>query len=124
MLIEPNLSEVQDSLEAGVYTVQVSGAQVGQWDKEGRVTPYVKWELSTIDEADAKNNGRKLWDSTPVSGRGVFRLQNFYRAVTGETLSKEAPSFDTEQLVGRQLKVTVAINAAGYTEVKSYQALG
>ena len=123
-LVTPNFDEVQDSFDAGEYVVQVTGAELGAWEKDGHSTPYVRWEYSTVDEAVAKNNGRKLFDRTALAGKGAFRVQQVYRAATGEPLSADSPSFDTEQLLGRQLKVVVAINEKGYAEVKSYAALG
>lgn len=120
MLVTPNFDEVQDSVDAGEYAVRVVGAEHGEWEKDGRKTPYVNWSMDTFNEQDPKNNGRRVFDRTPIAGKGAFRLQNFYRAATGEAL--KGP-FETEQLIGRELKITVAINDKGYTEVKSYAQL-
>lgn len=116
-LIEPNFSEVADVIVPGTYQVRIVGAENGTW-KSG--TKHIAWELETMNETDSKNNGRRIWHRTPTEGKGAFRLQQFYRAVTGETLTG---SFDTEQLLGKEVHVTVADgkdkegNPTGYTEV-------
>lgn len=122
-LITPNLDEVQEAIEAGVYKVQVTKVETGVWNTQKGDLPYLKVHLDTFEEVNPKNNGRKIFYSMPLAGKGAFLVANFYRACTGESINKENPSFDTEQIMGRQLEVTVDINSAGYTEVKTVKAI-
>ena len=130
MLIEPDFTDVQDAVDPGIYKVRVKDAKMGEWEKEGRVTKYVNWHLETYDESESKNNGRIIFHNTAINGRGAFRLQQFYKAVVGQTLTKESPSFDLEMLLGKEVEVTIidGVNrttgvATGYTEVKSVKAI-
>jgi len=119
-LVQPNFDEVQSEIIPGEYRVRIVGAEQGTWEKEGRTTTFVKWTLETTDESEPKNNGRKIFERTAVNGKGAFRLQRLYKAATGESL---AGAFDTEQLLGKELKVAVELDAKGYTNVKSFAAI-
>lgn len=121
-LIQPSFDEVQDSVEAGTYAVRIVDSKVDTWSgKDGKPdTPYVLWTMETFNEEDPKNNGRKVFDRTPASGKGAFRLQNLFKAATGEKISGE---FETTQLHSRELKVVVALDDKGYTNVKAYAPL-
>jgi len=117
MLITPDFSEIKEDVTAGTYKVMVKKGEVKEWPNGGQ---YVNWELETFGEAEPKNNGRRIFHKTSVSGKGAFMLQQFYRAAVGAALSG---AFDTEQLVGKQLAVTVVDGIrngepTGYTEVK------
>lgn len=124
-LITPNLDEIQESIEAGEYKVRITKVGTGAWaanERRGEL-PYLDVVLDTFDEAEAKNNGRKIFHKMPLQGKGAFLVSNFYAAATGEKISKDQPSFDTEQLMGREMTMIVNINDAGYTEVKSVRAI-
>lgn len=130
MLITPDFSEVKDSVEAGIYHVRIVGSEVGQWDgKNGKPnTTFINWTLETFNEAEEKNNGRRIWHKTPINGGGAFRLQEFYKAAMHTECPKEG--FDRETLLGKELEVTVVdgVNRqtgqpTGYTEVKTCKAL-
>lgn len=120
MLVEPNFDEIQEDVTPGEYAVRITGADVDKWEKDGRVTHFVKWTLETTGEQEAKNNGRKIFDRTALNGKGAFRLKNLYVAATGESPSGQ---FDTEMLLGRELKVVVDKDAKGYLNVKSYKRI-
>jgi hypothetical protein len=119
-LVTPDFSEIQEEIAAGTYKVRVRKGDVKEWPSGGT---YINWEMETYGEPEPKNNGRRVFHKTSCSGKGAFMLQKFYRAATGQAL---AGSFDTEQLVGKQIEVDIVdgVNrqtgtATGYTEVKS-----
>lgn len=122
MLVTPSFDEVKDELGAGTYHARVTKIEVGEW-KTG--TKNIAATLETMNEAEAKNNGRRITYRVPIEGKGAFLLQRFYKALTGETLSG---GFDTEQLLGKEVIVTVADgkdkegNPTGYTEVVAVKA--
>lgn len=122
MLVQPNFDEVPDAVEPGTYKVIVKKGEVKEWPNGGQ---YINWELETTGSTTPKNNGRKIFAKTSTSGKGAFMLQAFYRAAVGQALTG---SFDTEQLVGKQLAVEIidGINRqtnepTGYTEVKKFK---
>ena len=124
-LITPDMSAVKEDVEPGEYHVRVTKSELGEWiGKDGKPnTKYIKWELETMNEAEAKNNGRRIWHVTPYTGGGAFRLSNFFKAATGEALPKENPQFDTEMIIGRELLVACDVNAKGYVEVKAEKSI-
>ena len=124
MLVQPDFSEIQEEITPGTYKVSVRKGEVKEWPSGGS---YVKWELETYGESEPKNNGRRTFYSTSVSGKGAFMLQKFYKAATGQTLTGQ---FDTEQLVGKKLEVEIVdgVNRqtgekTGYTDVKTVRPL-
>lgn len=125
-LIKPDFSEVADNVNAGTYRARIVDAKMGEWEKEGRKTPYINWRLETFAEAEAKNNGRRIWMKTPIVGKGAFRLRDLYRAALGEDLSGE---FDTESLLGKEVEVVVVDGTdregqpTGYTDVKTVRRI-
>lgn len=122
-LIKPDFSEVADAVTPGVYMVIVKkGDLKSSTTQSGDTWEYINWEMETVGETDPKNNGRRIYMKTPISGKGAFRLQELYRAATSAALTG---SFDTEQLVGKTVKIEVVdgVNRqtgepTGYTEVK------
>lgn len=127
-LIKPDLSEVQEQITAGTYKCRIIDAKPGEWaGKDGKpATHFINWTMETFDEAEAKNNGRRIFNKTPINGGGAFRLQQFYTAAMKQPLTGE---FDTEMLLGREILVTVVDGVdkqgspTGYTEVKAVKAL-
>lgn len=123
MLIEPNFDEVAEEISPGTYNVRIVGATPGEY-KTG--TKYVNWRMETFGEDDAKNNGRNIFHKTIIEGKGAFQVQQFWKSATGETL---AGSFDTEQVIGSELRVTVDMgtdrdgNPTRFPEVKSVARL-
>ncbi len=123
-LIKPDFSEVADQVVPGTYKCIVKKGDVKAWPNGGQ---YVNWELETYGEAESKNNGRRIFHKTSVSGKGAFVLQQMYLAAVGTALTGQ---FDTEQLVGKQVAVEVidGVNRntgepTGYTEVKRVKRL-
>jgi hypothetical protein len=123
LLIDANFDEVSDQVVAGTYSTRIVGAEAGEWSTG---TKFIKWTLETIEEENPKNNGRRIFHRTPTHGKGAFRLQEIYRAATGEVLSG---GFDTEQLLSKEIKTVVVDgkdkegNPSGYPEVKSVSVL-
>lgn len=119
-LVKPDFSEVAEEVGPGTYRGVIKSAEMGKWEKSG--TEYVNWTIETVGSQDPKNNGRKIFHKTPVSGKGAFRLQDFYKAAMGQSLT--AAGFDTQMLLGRQIELTLVegVNRAtgektGYIEV-------
>ena len=103
--------------------MRVMSAEVKEWSSG---VPYVNWKLETFGADDPGLNGKTVYYSTNLSGKGVFTLQNLFKAATGEDLGGE---FDTEALVGREVKVTLGEdvdrdgNVRPYLGVKAVRAL-
>lgn len=124
MLINPDFSEIQDAVEAGTYKVRIKKGEVKEWPRGGT---YVNWEMETFGEAEAKNNGRRIFHKTATSGKGAFTLQQLYKAATGQALTG---SFDTESVVSKEVVVELVdgVNRetnepTGYTEVKKVKPI-
>lgn len=124
MLITPNFSEIAEEVKPGIYKVTVKKGDVKEWPSGGT---YINWELETFGEPEPKNNGRRIFYKTSVSGKAAFQLQRFYKAAVGQSLTG---SFDTEQLAGKKIEVELVdgINRqtgqpTGYTDIKSVKAL-
>jgi hypothetical protein len=119
MLVTPSFDEIQDQVTPGQYTCIVKKGEVKEWPNGGQ---YINWELETVGEAVPKNNGRRIFHKTSLSGKGAFMLQQFYLAAVGQPLTGQ---FDTEQLAGKKVAVEIVdgVNRAsgeptGYPEVK------
>lgn len=125
MLIQPDLNDLQKEIVPGAYNVRVVESSIDEWQgKEGKPnTKYVKWVLETFGADTPADNGRRIWHTTPITGRGAFLLTNFYKAAMGESMNTDSPSFDTEQIHGREMHVVVDKNAKGYIEVKAVSSL-
>lgn len=122
MLLQPDFSQIREDVGPGAYKVRIVGANVDKWaGKDGKAdTHYVKWEMETFGEADEKNNGRKIWERTPITGGGAFKLKNLYKAAIGEDLDGQ---FDTDMLLGKEMEIVVVEGKNGYNEIKSYAAI-
>ena len=118
MLITPDFSEASEDISAGDYQVRITAVEEKTSQKGAK---YLRWELSTINETEPKNNGRKVWHSTMLSGKGVTMLKRFWDAATGG--AEMGDQFDTEQLLGKELAITVVLNNEGYTDVKAVRAI-
>lgn len=114
-LIEPDYSEAVD-LGAGTYNARVVDYEVRESKATGK--PYLNWKLEVIEHEDTRLNGRTLFTSTPISGRGAGILKSFLKALTGEIVQ----SFDPEDMKGRELTVDVVQNDRGNPEVKRSRA--
>lgn len=119
-LVTPDFAEVADEVTPGTYKGIVKKGEVKEWQTG---TKYINWEIETYGESDTKNNGRRIFHKTPITGKGAFQLQRFYRAATGKSVTG---AFDTEDVVGKSVEITVVdgVNRqtgepTGYIEVKS-----
>lgn len=117
-IIKPDFSEIKEDVGPGTYKGRIKAAQVKDWPNGGQ---YVNWEIETYGEKETKNNGRRIFHKTSLSGKGAFQLQQFYKAATGQSLTGD---FDTDMLLGKQVEVQVVdgVNRktgepTGYTEV-------
>lgn len=124
-LVVPNFSDVQDRIGEGIYKVRIVGSKIDSWagtDKRPQPTKYINWTLETFSEEEEKNNGRKLFHTTPVEGGGAFKLQDFYRAAMGEDCTGP---FDPTQLYGHEVEITVGLrkDKPEFTEVKSVRPI-
>jgi len=123
-LVQPDFTNVQDRVDVGIYKTRIVDSKVDTWQgKEGKPnTTYINWTLETFDEAEDKNNGRKIFHRTPIEGPGAFRLKDFYQAAMGEEC---AGAFDRSMLHGREVEVTIAQQKSDpqYTEVKAVRPI-
>lgn len=101
-LIKPNFDDVAGQLEPGTYPARILANELRTSQSSGK--PYVNWTLQLF--GDSKWNNRQVFLMTPTTGKGAFRLQNLYRAATGETMIAGS-DFDTDQLNGREITVTL-----------------
>lgn len=113
MLVNPDFSDAQDPIEPGEYFVRIEKCEQ-KTSKNGNA--YLNWTLKTFNEEEEKNNDRAMWHTTMLEGRGAGMLKDFVKAATGEP---PAGSFDTEELIGRELKVVVGQDSEGRTQIKA-----
>ena len=117
MQIQPDFSESLDSLPAGEYPTRVTDCAV-KTSKEGN--QYLNWTLETFGKTDDRMNGRKIFHSTPIRGRGAGILKSFIKATTGQT---EITNFDTEDYMGKELVVVLVENPnSDFPQVKSVKS--
>lgn len=119
-LVTPDFSEVADPVTAGEYRCIIRKGEPKEWPNGGA---YINWELETTGDSNPKNNGRRIFAKTSISGKGAFMLQQIYLAAAGEPLMGQ---FDTEQLAGKQVAVELVDGVrngepTGYTEVKRFK---
>lgn len=112
-LIETDFSEAVDKLPTGEYAVRVVGSEV----KTGKTSnePYISWTLETFGRDNDSLNGRKIWHTTPVRGKGAGILRSFLTAVGVEVKDQ----FDTTDIHGNELIVSIAEDDQGFMKVKS-----
>lgn len=120
MLVTPNFSDVQDKVEPGEYSVRVVSVDLGEWPAKADRGPikHLQLRMETFGEDMEKNNGRSIFDRVALEGGGAFRLQDLASAVDMDV----AQGFDTEDLIGKELRVVVTENN-GYMNVKSFGKL-
>lgn len=128
--IKPDFSEVTDTVGPGTYSARVIESEPGAWSgKEGKPdTHFVKWTLETFNEDDPKNNGRRIFHRTPISGKGAFLFQQFYKAAFGTEVP--ADGVDLNDFAGKEMTVTLVDGVdrmtkqpTGYVEVKTVTQL-
>lgn len=125
MLINPDFSQAVEleDLPPGTYKVRVVGCELKQTQKgETRLM----WKLQTFGSETATWNNRVIWHGTMTGGKGAGFLKAFVKAATGED---SVGSFDTDQLMGRELLVTTTVgknqdgSPSGFPEVKAVASL-
>lgn len=130
LLVTPNFSEVQDRVSEGIYQARIVDSKSDKWEgkldlqtgKKNPDTTIIVWTMETFNEADEKNNGRKIFHRTPIEGPGAFRLQDFYQAAMGEQCTG---AFDPTMLHGREIEVTYGPQKKNpeYSEVKAVKPI-
>lgn len=106
-LVTPDFSESTDGpIMPGDYAARILKAEV-KTSQAGNT--YVKWELGLFncDGDYAKYNDRKVWHNTMLTGRGAGMFKKFVKAATGEAPA-EGRGFDTDTMIGREIRVTLA----------------
>lgn len=123
-LVQPDFSEVKDEVVPGTYNVIIKKAEEKEFQSG---TSYLNWELETVGESDPKNNGRRIFYKTPLTGPGAFTLQRLYKAAMGQALTG---NFDTEHLMGKKVQVEVIEGVdrrtgekTGYNEIKTVKSV-
>jgi hypothetical protein len=126
-LAVPDFSDAKEEMKIGSYKVYIKNATPGVWKaknpEEGQKDiPWLNWRMETYDETNPKNNGRAIWHKTPLAGGGLFKLQQFYKAATGQELRG---SFDYTALYGLTIEVTMGEQKGNpeYLEVKSVKSI-
>ncbi len=121
--ITPDFSEAA-GLKPGTYDARITSGEV-KTSKNNNT--YVKWQLTTIS-ADPKFADQVVYHNTMTTGRGAGMLQSFFKAAMGEELGS-GQAFDTEQLLGREVNITVVEgkdqqgNPTSWPEIKAVKAI-
>ena len=105
MQITPDFTELSAEYEVipvGEYPVVVKEV-VNKVSKAGNDYLLWKYEIQGAAGDYEKYNGRWLFDNTMITGKGAFRLKDTLTAVLGE-----ARAFETEEVLGRAVRVAVA----------------
>lgn len=116
MLIKPDFSEVTDSkpVPPGVYSARIKDVE----SKESQAgNTYLNWKLELFGTPEVNN--RVVFTATPIKGAGAFRLQQLYKAATGEDISATS-GFDTDQLIGKEVQVTLVEGKDKEGNVRSF----
>lgn len=123
-LITPDFTEVGQPIKPGVYNARIKDCESKQSQKG---STYLNWKLELFGDPDVNN--RVVFLSTPITGKGAFRLQELYKAAMQEELDAKAPKFDTDSLIGREVNVTLVEgkdqegNTRPFPDVKAVSAL-
>lgn len=122
-LIKPDWSEETQPVQPGTYSARIKDGEVKTSQKGSQ---YINWKLELFGSPEVNN--RVVFMSTPVAGKGIFRLAELYKAATGEEIDKTA-QFDTDMLIGKEVTATLVAgvdqNGAPrqFPDVKSVTAL-
>lgn len=100
-LITPDFSEVTEGVPPGVYSARITDCEQ-RTSKTGN--PYLNWKLELFGSPGVNN--QTIFHMTPVTGKGAFRLQELYKAATGEAIGKGKP-FNTDMLISKEVQVTL-----------------
>ena len=105
-MISPDFSEATEFelVPEGIFNTRITKTEV-KTSQAGN--QYVNWTLDIFGAEGEyeKVNNQKIWHITMCSGKASGMLKKFVKAVTGED---PVPSFDTDDLLGREVEVTIA----------------
>lgn len=105
----------EGTLPPGDYPVRIVDSTVRESKTSGN--PYINWTLETFGKSEDKLNGRKVFHSTPVTGKGAGILRQFLSAM-GE--STDIQQLETTDLHGRELVVVIVEDKEStYPKVKT-----
>lgn len=125
-LITPDFTQAQDQVEPGIFHSRIVKVTTTEWAaKDDRpATPVLKWELETFNEAEPKNNGRKIFLQTAIGGKYLSKFENLYFAAMGEKY-KRGTAFDAQMLMGREVELTLVQQKtnADFTDVASIKPI-
>ncbi len=115
-LVTPDFSEVSESkpVPPGVYSARITDCE-SKTSKAGN--PMLNWKLELFGNPDINN--RIVFTSTMISGKGAFRLQELYKAATGEAISDRS-GFNTDALIGKEVQVTLVEGRDQEGNVRSF----
>jgi hypothetical protein len=105
-LISPDFSEAA-GLKPGEYVARIAASTL---KKSQAGNDYVSWQLTTAGNPDIAANDQVVYYNTPFTGRGAFRFRKFVEAAVGEPLGEALASFNTDELHGRSVVITVEAN--------------
>jgi len=124
-MITPNLDELETKeftpIANGTYPAKVASVEV---TTSSNNNPQLKvvWQLFGDNHSHA---GSKVWEFVPLSGKGIFVLHRFHKALTGEELAKgQKLEIDEQMYVGRDASITVEAQAGStFANVKAVVAI-
>jgi hypothetical protein len=102
--IEPDFSEEAVPLPSGIYQAKLLSCQQ-KLSQMGN--PYLNWKLE-IQSPNPKFRGHLVYYATPLAGRGVGYLKRLIQAAYQPAY--ESGPFNTEDLIGRLITVTLEKN--------------
>lgn len=116
MLIQPDFTEMKEfaPIAPGTYSARIVDCEVKD-SKAGN--QYANWKLELFGTPDVNN--RVVFHSTPFKGGWVTKLAELYKAATGQEIDKKK-AFDTDMLIGKEVKVTLAEGRTKDGEVSQY----
>lgn len=124
--ISPDFSEAVEfvALPPGVHKVRVVACE-NKTSNAGN--PYLKWKLETFGAEVRELNGRPIWHTTPIMGKGAGILRAF---LTAANPAYTGGAFEPEEYYGRELQVVTEKDIdqrtgedTGYARVKSVAKL-
>jgi len=116
-LVTPDYTEAQDQIQPGEYYTRIQKCEEKTSQKGAK---YLNWTLETFNEDEPKNNGRMIWYTTMLEGKGAGMLQKFITVVTG---SAKDGAFDTDELVGGEFISIVAQDVQGRSTIKGIKTI-
>lgn len=116
-LVTPDYTDAQDQIEPGEYFTRITKCEQKTSQKGSQ---YLNWTLETFNEDDSKNNGRMVWYTTMLEGRGAGMLKQFIKTITGE---EPGAKFDTDEMIGKEMKAVLMEDGQGRVNIKAIKAI-